>query len=132
VQTLCLINRARAEHGLPVLRFDRRLRRAARRHSRDMVTHHYFSHASRSGLSSTDRIAGTGWMRGRGHWAVGENLAWRSASAFPHWVVRAWLRSRAHRRVFEPSFRVIGIGVARGTPFRAATGGTTYTADFGS
>ena len=133
VKTLCLINRARGEHGLNLLRFDRRLRRAARRHARDMVVRHYFSHASPAGLSSSDRIARTGWMHGRGHWAVGENLAWRSSRATPRWVVRDWLRSPAHRHVLlEPAFRVIGIGIVPGTPFGGAAGGATYTADFGS
>jgi uncharacterized protein YkwD len=133
VHTLCLINRTRADHGLHRLRFDPRLRRVARGHSRDMVGHHYFSHASRSGLSSAERIARTGWMRGRDHWRVGENLAWRAAPASPRSVVQAWLDSPAHRHVLlEPSFRVIGIGIVRGTPFGETAGGATYTADFGS
>jgi uncharacterized protein YkwD len=131
VTTLCLINQARAQHGAPRLRVDRRLRRAARRHSLDMVAHRYFSHTSRSGLSSSGRIARTGWMRGRRRWIVGENLAWRKAPAGAHSVVQAWLRSPEHRRVLlDGGFRVAGIGIARGTPFGGA--GATYTADFGS
>jgi uncharacterized protein YkwD len=132
-KTLCLINRVRADHGLSRLRLDRRLRRVAREHSRDMVVHRYFSHESRSGLSSADRIARAGWMRGRARWVVGENLAWRGAPAFPRAIVRAWLGSPSHRRILlEPAFRVAGIGIAAGTPVADVSGGATYTADFGS
>ena len=131
VATLCLINHVRAEHGAPELRLDPRLRRAAKRHARDMVAHRYFSHTSRSGLSSSGRIARTGWMRGRRRWITGENLAWHSEPAGARWVVRAWLRSPEHRHVLlNRRYRVAGIGVSRGTPF--ATPGATFTADFGS
>lgn len=131
VTTLCLINEVRTQHGAARLRTDPRLRRVARRHSQDMVGNHYFSHASRSGLSSSDRIAKSGWMRGRRRWTVGENLAWRKGSAPARSVVEAWLRSPAHRRVLlDGRFRVVGIGIATGTPF--LTAGATYTVDFGS
>jgi uncharacterized protein YkwD len=133
VTTLCLINRSRARHRAPRVRLDRRLARVARCHTRDMVAHHYFSHTSRSGLSSSDRIARSGWMRGRGHWIVGENLAWHAGAPSPRSIVRAWLRSRAHRHVLlRPEYRVVGIGVVHATPFASARDGATYTADFGS
>jgi uncharacterized protein YkwD len=131
VHTACLINRARSRHGLRPMRFDRRLERAARGHSRDMVAHRYFSHESRSGLSPSDRIARTGWMRGRGRWRIGETIGWRSGPPSPRSIVRAWLRSPPHRRILlEPAFRFVGVGVARGTPSGRA--GATYTADLGS
>src|SRR6185436_188692 len=60
---LGLLNAARAAHGAPPLRLDRRLARAARGHARDMVAHRYFAHESRSGERFTARIARTGWMR---------------------------------------------------------------------
>jgi uncharacterized protein YkwD len=133
VSTLCLINKTRAEHGAPRLRLDRRLVQAAQGHSRDMVAHHYFSHTSRSGLSSSARIASTGWMRGRRRWKVGENLAWQAGPPSARWVVSAWLRSPPHRQVLlDRSFQVIGLGITRGTPTSGASSGATYTADFGS
>lgn len=73
VTTLCLINQVRADDGAPRLRLDPRLSRVAR--------HRYFSHTSRAGLSSSERIARSGWMRGRRRWAIGENLAWRQRPA---------------------------------------------------
>ena len=133
VTTLCLINHERASRAAPRLRLDRRLRRAARRHAGDMVAQHYFSHTSRSGLSPSGRIARTGWMHGRSHWKVGENLAWQMRSPSPRTIVDAWLRSRPHRHVLlDPAYHVIGLGIVRGVPFARARRGATYAADFGS
>jgi uncharacterized protein YkwD len=131
--TLCLINRTRVQQDRHRLRLDRRLTTAARGHSRDMVAHHYFAHVSRSGRSSADRVAETGWMRGRTRWMIGENLAWRTGPASARAIVRAWLRSRPHRHVLlRREYRVIGIGITRGTPFSVGDSGWTYTADFGT
>ena len=131
VTTLCLINDARARHAAPRLRIDPRLERAARRHARDMVVRRYFSHTSPQGLSSSARIERTGWMRGRRRWTIGENIAWRTGAPDPRAIVRRWLRSRPHRHVLlDGRFRVVGIGIAEGTPFGGR--GHTYTADFGS
>ena len=126
-----LLNAARARHGVPALRPDARLARAARRHSRDMVAHHYFSHDSRTGERFSARIARTGWMRSREHWRVGETLAWGAgAKAAPSAIVAAWLASADHRRiVLARRFHVVGVGMSAGAPFGA---GRTYTADFGS
>jgi uncharacterized protein YkwD len=132
---LRVLNAARSRRGVAPLASDRRLADAARRHSRDMVAHHYFSHDSRSGARFSARIARTGWMRGRRHWKVGETLAWGSAgrSAAPRSVVAAWLHSPAHRHVvLGREYRVVGIGIARGTPGSRRAGGRTLTADFGS
>ncbi len=131
VTTLCLINEVRAADGAPRLRLDPRLSRVARRHSGDMVRHHYFGHTDLAGRSSSDRIAASGWMRGRKRWAVGENLAWRSGPARPRAVVKAWIHSAPHRRVMlRRRYRVVGIGIVAGTP--AGARGTTYSAEFGS
>jgi uncharacterized protein YkwD len=134
-EVLGLLNAARADHGAPPLSRDRRLARAARRHSRDMVEHHYFAHESRTGEPFSARIAREGWMEGRRGWQVGENLAWGSAGprAEPPSIVAAWLRSPRHREVLlDPAYRVVGVGIAQGTPNAGMRGGRTYTADFGS
>ena len=131
--TLCLINAERSARDLRPLRLDRRLSTAARRHSRDMVAKHYFAHDSRSGARFSARIARTGWMNGRGAWNVGENLGWGSGTqATPRSIVAAWMNSAGHRHnILSAKFRVIGIGIALGTPVGNAAG-ATYTTDFGS
>ena len=130
--TICLINAERSAHGLRVLKLDAKLDRASRRHSADMIAKRYFAHDSRSGARFSARIARTGWMNGRSRWSVGENLAWGSGTqAAAASIVAAWMRSAAHRRnILSPRFRVIGIGIVRGTP--VGTDGFTYTTDFGS
>jgi uncharacterized protein YkwD len=128
-----LLNAARAAHGAAPLRPNPRLALAARRHSRDMVAHHYFSHDSRTGEPFSARIARTGWMRSRARWHVGETLAWGlGARAEPRAIVAAWLASAEHRRiVLAPRFHLVGTGVADGTPFGSRRAGRTFTADFG-
>jgi uncharacterized protein YkwD len=130
---LCLINAERSAHGVKPLRLDSKLRKAAIRHSRDMVAKRYFAHESRNGARFSSRIARTGWMSGRGRWAVGENLAWGSGTqATPRSIVAAWMHSAGHRRnMLSPRFRVIGIGIVGGAPV-GSNGGATYTTDFGS
>ena len=129
--TLDLVNQVREAHGVPHVRLDPRLARVARRHSRDMVRNRYFSHTSPDGSSSSDRIAASGWMRGRERWAVGEDLAWRVGTVRPSEIVEDWLNSPSHRRVLlRRRYHVVGIGIAAGTP--SGDSGRTYTADFGS
>ena len=131
--TLCLINGERRAHGVRTVRTDAKLYRAAIRHSRDMVANRYFAHESRSGARFSARIARTGWMVGRGRWAVGENLGWGSGTqATPRSIVAAWMKSAGHRKnLLDPRYRVIGIGIASGAP-AGTNGGLTYTTDFGS
>ena len=132
--TLCLVNAERAAHGVRPLKLDKRLSRAALRHSRDMVAKRYFAHDSRSGAGFSARIARTGWMHGRRSWNVGENIAWGSgALATPRAIVKAWMRSTGHRHnIMQPRFRVIGIGIGHGVPVSNGGAGATYTTDFGS
>jgi len=129
-----LLNAVRADHGAPPVRRDRTLARVARRHSRDMILHRYFAHDSRSGARFSARILRTGWARGQRHWRLGENLAWGwGRRAAPRSIVQAWMRSPAHRRILlDPGFRVVGIGIAHGTPLGPTRRGRTYTTDFGS
>lgn len=130
-QTLQLLNAARATQGAPALRPDPRLARSARAHSRDMVARHYFDHVSPRGAGLRERVARTGWTRGRNGWRLAENLGWGSGSlATPSAIVAAWLDSPDHRRILlDRRLRVDGIGIAPGTPQGAP--GATYTADFG-
>jgi uncharacterized protein YkwD len=131
--TLCTLNAERARHGLPKLRLNRKLSRAARRHARDMVRRDYFGHDSLGGGSFVDRIRRTGYMRNASRWSVGENLAWgthdRSA---PRAITTMWMNSPGHRaNILSASFREVGIGLAIGAP-NANGPAATYATDFGS
>lgn len=135
--TLCLVNEQRAAHGLAPLRADPALARAARGHSRDMVTRRFFDHTAPGNVTFGERIRRARYAP-KGAWSVGENLAWGSgALAEPISIVRSWMRSPGHRaNILSSRFRAIGIGIARGVPVAAsaalASSGATYTTTFGS
>jgi uncharacterized protein YkwD len=132
---LCLHNEVRAEAGLPRLRENARLQSAAERHSSNMVARRFFDHTTPAGVTMTDRIERTRYMRPGDLWTIGENLAWGTGTrSTPREIVAAWMASKGHRaNVVRRSFREIGIGIEIGTPVEvgAAMTGATYTADFG-
>ena len=114
-----LTNRARAAAGCPALRFDSRLRTAARRHSTDMGVHNYFSHDSRNGDTFADRIIAAGYPR-----PGAENIArgYRTADA----VMDGWMNSPGHRaNILNCGLRTIGVGMYDGS------GGPWWTQNFG-
>jgi uncharacterized protein YkwD len=129
--TVCLINRARAQHGLSSLHSTGSLERAAAAHSRDMVRRDFFSHESPGGSTPQQRIDRTGYLSGARSWAIGETIAWGTGGfATPASIVRDWLHSPGHRAILlDGRFRDLGIGIAIGAP--TASGGATFTGDFG-
>lgn len=129
---LCLHNQIRAGRGLPLLRENAKLRRAAVGHSADMVQRRFFDHTSPSGTTFVKRIFAARYASNRVAWSLGENLAWGTGSlATPREIMKAWMQSPGHRaNVVKRSYREIGIGVVIGTP-SAGDDGATYTADFG-
>ena len=132
--TLCLLNVERRSAGLPKLRLNKRLSRAARGHARSMVRDDYFSHDSRDGSSFVDRIRRTGYLRSAQRWTVGENLAWGSGGrATPKSIMESWMASPGHRQnILTRSFREIGIGVVFGAPTKVGAPAATYATEFGA
>lgn len=130
---VCLINHSRTIRGLPRLRINDRLSKAAMWHTHDMVRRNYFAHVSQRGRDVVDRLYGTGYLGGRFSWTVGENLAWGSGwRGTPREIVRAWMNSPSHRRnMLDSRFREIGIGVIAGGPVRTSLAAATYTTTFG-
>jgi uncharacterized protein YkwD len=131
--TICLLNRIRAQHGLPPLRLDRRLSHAARGHSREMVRRRYFGHASPGGAPPYLRARHARYIPRHGRWSFGENIAWGGGSlAQPAAIVRMWMHSPPHRaNILSRHFRDVGVGIAVGVPIHARFRGATYTLDFG-
>jgi uncharacterized protein YkwD len=128
--TMCLINAARAQHGLGSLHVAGSLERAAAGHSRDMVRRDFFSHESPGGSTPQQRVDRTGYFDGARSWALGETIAWGSGGyATPASIVRGWLHSRPHREILlDGRYRDLGIGIAMGSP--SGRGGATFTGDF--
>ena len=117
---LSQMNAVRASRGLPALRLDYHLVRAARGHSADMMRRQYIAHGAVLGRAVAAGARGP---------LFGENLAWASGLT-AQWVVNAWLASPEHRAVLlRRGFRRVGIGIVFGT-FIGHGGAGVVTADF--
>lgn len=104
----CLVNRHRARAGLRPLRYDRRARITAERHTRDMVRRQYFAHTSPGGSTVADRARRTGMRTKR----IGENIA--VGHRTPASVVHRWMRSSDHRaNILSGGFTELGVGASR-------------------
>ena len=100
-----LMNAHRIALGLSPLVWDSRVAAVAKAHSRDMFDRHYFSHTSRDGRSSWDRLAAGGVTYSR----AGENIAWGQGTGSA--VLKAWLGSPPHRANIERgSYTRHGVG----------------------
>jgi uncharacterized protein YkwD len=129
---LCLHNQIRAENDLPALRENKRLRKAALGHSRDMVKARFFEHTTPEGVTMVDRILEARYVREDEGWVLGENLAWGTGSlGTPRGAVDAWMASPTHRaNVLKKAYRELGVDISVGAPVSDAAG-ATYTVDFG-
>ncbi len=111
-QMFSYLNQFRTQHGLPSLRLDRRLCRAAGQHAEDMSQYSYFSHRGRrhflfaSSPGSRATASGYQWK------AIAENICagYRSAAA----AFQSWELSAEHyRNLIDSRYRDAGIGIAR-------------------
>ena len=129
--TLCLLNAERRRAGRGPLRTDTALRRAAIRHSEDMVERDYLEHVNPDGLDSHERIVRAGYRLRPSGFSTGENLATGQTGAdSPAVIVDGWMHSRGHRRnILRRSFDEIGIGIV--PRHTGGGGGATYTTTFG-
>jgi uncharacterized protein YkwD len=129
---LCLHNQIRAQHGLPALKDNSKLDKAAGGHSSDMVDEGYFDHTSPGGETFVDRILGAGYVKRTDGWTLGENLAWGTGDlSTPAGVMNAWMNSAGHKaNILKRSYKEIGLGIRLGVP-TDPTVGATFTAEFG-
>ncbi len=130
---LCLHNQTRAAKGLPLLRENVKLDKAALGHSNDMVAEGYFDHTTPSGTSFVDRILSAGYVKRDAGWVLGENLAWGTGDlSTPDGVMTSWMNSPGHKaNILKRAYREVGIGIHLGVP-SDGTVGATYTLDFGA
>ena len=130
---VCLHNQIRARNGLPLLKGNAKLRRAAEGHSAEMVQRRYFDHTSPSGSTMVDRILASGYVRADQGWVLGENLEWGTGSlSTPRGALDAWMNSPGHKaNILKRSYRHMGIGIALGIPVSGGGTGATITVDFG-
>jgi uncharacterized protein YkwD len=130
---LCLHNQIRVQAGLPTLKDNAKLRKAATGQSNDMVANGYFDHTSPDGDTFVDRIIGAGYTKRNDGWTLGENLAWGTGDlSTAQGVMNAWMNSAGHKaNILKKAYREVGIGIKLGVPTDNGVG-ATITADFGA
>lgn len=115
-------NRAREKEGLPPLRLDAALAKAAREHAKNMAGQGKMAHVL-DGKKPEERVKDAGYDYS---W-TGENIAW-ATDLDPAGTVKGWMNSPHHREnILRKQFREIGIGIAR-----SAKGEYYYAQVFGS
>ena len=126
-QVVALVNQHRQALGLATLAVSPTLTASADWKSLHMGYYGYLQHddpAPPVARTVSDRLAACAYPIGTVGW--GENIAYGYAT--PQAVMTAWLNSSGHRANIEnPSYRAIGVGVARGL-----NGLYYWTQDFGT
>jgi uncharacterized protein YkwD len=106
-----LINKKRAEKGLPELSWSPEIADMARLHSESMAKNNFFSH---SGLDGK-QVDGRADIAGIKKWsAIGENIAYNRGYEKPMEIaVEKWLLSPSHREnLLSSNWRETGVGIA--------------------
>jgi uncharacterized protein YkwD len=124
---LCLVERARAGHGLAPIGATASLNRAADRKSADVLRCDSFSHEA-CGRDFTYWMRRTGSLGGC--WSAAENLAWgvgRRGSVDS--IFRSWMGSAEHRRNILGPYDEVGIGLRVGG-LEGRAGAHVWTQEF--
>ena len=104
------INRERRAQGLPPLRAEARLTRAARLHAANMASRNELSHTLTGTTTSTlvSRVNDVGYV----YRFVAENIAYGPVSVDP--LVQGWMRSPGHRvNILNGEYTDTGVGIAQ-------------------
>lgn len=103
-----LTNQERASQGLPPLRYNNNLARAAQNKAQHMFTHDYWAHFG-AGKSPWDFILESGYS----YEVAGENLA--KGFYFSDSVVEGWKNSPTHyENIIRPDYDEVGFAVMNG------------------
>lgn len=114
-QAVALVNRARADAGLPPLAVNPVLTELARKKSQDMVVNHYFSHTSPTYGTAYDMEVAAGI---RARVMGGENIAKARNAMYAHAM---FMGSSGHRaNILNPNYTEIGIGIVPNGPYGIA------------
>ena len=108
-------NTQRIKHGKKPFKHSSLLEKAAQNHSKDMVTHNFYSHTSpvRGKRSMTDRLTSVG-MSTYGSWA--ENIFNSFESNPTYWtfalsLLEGWMDSDGHKKnILNSNYNYLGCG----------------------
>ena len=102
-QVIDLVNQERAKEGLPALKFDEKVAKAALVRAKETETS--FSHTRPNGSSFSTALTENGVVFN----GAGENIAYGQKS--PEEVMKGWMNSPGHRaNIMNKSFTTIGVG----------------------
>jgi uncharacterized protein YkwD len=108
-----MTNDLRRRHGLPVLLKDGSCQVAARSHSADMYTRHYFSHTDPEGRSVQGRLPANPAYRlwGENIW-TGRGYNPAKVQDLARTIMAGWMNSPGHRKnILSPGYTHLGVGV---------------------
>jgi uncharacterized protein YkwD len=110
---VAMTNDIRRRHGLPLLCEDELCREAARRHSADMLSRHFFSHTDPEGRTVKERLPASLAAR---QWAeniwTGSGYDPRQVQALAQKIMTGWMNSPGHREnILAPGYTNLGVGV---------------------
>jgi uncharacterized protein YkwD len=128
---LCLINWARARHGVRPINASVLLMATAAEKGADLVACDDFAHEACGKAADTAFTARVGaHVRSR----FGENLAWGTRySGLPRHILNGWLRSEGHRtNLLHADWREQGIAYVRARSFEGASDAHVWVSHFAS
>lgn len=135
VATLCLVNAVRAAHDLHALRANGQLAKVATSQVASMIRWDYFADVRPTGQTPLSLVGVTRYPAHTAGFAVGQNIAWGTASfATPEHIVAEWMASPPHRAIILSAvYRDAGVAATPALPgvLRAGRGGATYAMEFG-
>lgn len=103
MQVIKLVNKERAKEGLPELRYDAKIEKAALVRAKETVAS--FSHTRPDGSSFSTALK----EQGVSYRGAGENIAWGQKT--PEEVMEGWMNSPGHRaNIMNKNFTKIGVG----------------------
>lgn len=128
---VCLVNEERAAQGRRALKNNRKLHKAAQRHTNVMVQQDCLLHQCPGEPDPGRRIKKVGYFRGATSFTYAENIACDDSAAG---AMDQWMASPLHRgNILNRKFKEIGVGASQGqVPSRCADGHGTYTIVFGA
>jgi uncharacterized protein YkwD len=135
--TLCLVNQARARHGVDALVDDSSLDQSARSHNDAMINGNFFDPGGLLGDALRRRVLAAGYSASLSTpYSLGENIAFGVLDrGTPRAIVDGWDAVPGYlANILDPSFSNFGIAVDASAPAILSTGlsAATYTLDFGS
>ncbi|MDB5116347.1 MAG: hypothetical protein JWQ79_1839 [Mucilaginibacter sp.] len=106
----CMCGLTRMQPAKPLI-WNSLLESAALGHAQDMAANNYFSHNSKDGRTTLNRIENIGYTHnGYKSFTVGENIAQGQQSIAE--VIDGWFKSEGHcRNLMNPDFKEVGVAV---------------------